>query len=331
MTTTEPRLERSYQLRFTGDWGSANFHKICAWLCAEFCARAGPKSRATIQSIRGGGIEAIYQVEEGEVDLCLITPAMILPQALTGEGLFEGRSAPHLRALGVLPQNDCMVLALDPKCGIDSFEALRRERPALRIAASRDDGSNFIGYVSRLMMAAHGIDEATLKSWGGSYVEDTQPSESVGRMAGGTVDAVLQEAIMTPYWADIVEAGKVIALPAEETALKRLAADHGFGRNRLPAGYWDALKAPLDALDFSDFVVVVRDDMPGDVAHLLAWCLAETSVGIERQFRHLPLKRSPVSYPFEPRKMAMPSIPLHPGARRYYEEAGHWQGTRSGQ
>ncbi|MBL0419657.1 hypothetical protein JI739_04770 [Ramlibacter sp. AW1] len=320
--STSPRLERSYHLTFVGDWGQANFHRICSWLCEEFCRRTGDKSRVAIWSIRHGGIEAVDLVQQGEADLCIVTPAMLLPQALTGTGIFQGHAAPNLRALAVLPQNDRMILALDPKLGIRSFEELRQKRPALRIAASRDDGTNFIGHVGRLVMAAHGIDEATLASWGGSYRVGTKPQESLALMLEGQVDAVLQEAIMTPQWHELVESGRAVPLPAEPQAMASLREQHGIGSDVLPAGYWTPLAQPLPAVDFSDFVILVRDDLREEVAHLLTWCLVETRAAIERQYKHLPPHRSPLSYPLLPERMARPPIELHPGARRYYVESG---------
>jgi TRAP-type uncharacterized transport system substrate-binding protein len=325
MSQLEPRLEHSHHLRFVGDWGQANFHRICSWLCEEFCKRSGPRSRVAILSIRAGGIEAIDMVQEGEADLCLVTPAMLMPAALDGRLIFQGRPAPHLRALGVLPQDDRMVLAVRSDLNIKTFDELRRRRPALKIATATNDGTNFIGYVARLFMEAHGIDEATLASWGGEYVEDNNPRYSLQRMQDGTVDAVLQEAIMTPWWSNITESGKATPLPAEIDALDALQREFGFGRNDLPAGYWQTLESALPALDFSDFMVLVRDDMPDAIAHMLTWCLAETREAIERQYRHLPPRRSPLTYPISPAAMARTSIPLHAGARRYYEEAGHLQ------
>lgn len=318
-----PMLPRSYQLRFVGDWGQANFHRICSWLSEEVCRRTGERSRVSILSIRQGGIEAIDLVEDGEADLCLVTPAMLMPSALTGEGIFQGRAAPHLKALAVLPQNDRMVLAVKPELGISTFEELRQRRPALRMARSRNDGTNFIGYVTRLFMAAHGLDDATLQSWGCSFIEDTKPAESLMRLRDGTADAVVQEAIMTPWWAELVEGGKAVPLPAEAAALARLHREHGFPSNELPAGFWSTVTQPLPALDFSDFLVLVRDDMDEAVAHLITWCLVETRQVIERTYAHLPPQRSPLSYPLVPASMARTSIALHPGARRYYEEAGH--------
>lgn len=322
MPTSEPSIARSVSMTFIGDWGQANFHRICSWLCQEFCDRAGPRSRVAIWNIRAGGIEAVQQVGNGEAQLCVATPAMLLNDALAGKGMFKGQPFPDLRALAVLPQNDRLVLAIDPKFGITSFAELRAKKPPLRIAASVDDGTNFIGHVSQRYMEAHGVSEATLKSWGGEYVTSTRPEQSLFKMRDGQVDAVLQEAIMTPWWADTMRERNAVALPAEDAALAGLEQELGYRRNSLPAGYWDNLSNAIPTLDFSDFAILVRSDLPDDIAYLLTWCINERREVLERQYKHLAPERSPLTYPLEPRKMAQTPIPLHPAAERYYREYG---------
>jgi TRAP-type uncharacterized transport system substrate-binding protein len=50
--------------------------------------------------------------------------------------------------------------------------------------------------------------------------------------------------------------------------------------------------------------------------------MCERREAIERQYAHIPPHRSPVTYPLDPVKIAQTSIPLHPGAERYYRDAG---------
>ena len=170
-------------------------------------------------------------------------------------------------------------------------------------------------------MEAHGIDEATLRGWGGRYIDSARPDLSMHRFRDGVADAVLQEAIMTPWWRDAVAARDAVLLPAEPAALATLAAERGWRPAELAAGFFPGQDSALPALDFSDFVIVVRDDMAEDVAHLLTWWLGETRARIERQYHHIPPERSPLTYPLEPAAMARAPLPLHPGARRYYREA----------
>src|ERR1700735_4806583 len=100
----EPILSRSYALKFIGDWGGANFHRICAWLTQEFCDRTGPGSRTSIWSLSDVSLDGIMQVEMGEADLAIATPAALMSQAHAGKGFFT-KPMPHLRTLGTLPQN----------------------------------------------------------------------------------------------------------------------------------------------------------------------------------------------------------------------------------
>ncbi|KAH8700317.1 hypothetical protein BGW36DRAFT_425147 [Talaromyces proteolyticus] len=325
---TEPRLDRSVTLNFVGDWGMANFHRICSWLTQQFCDRAGPESRVAIWNIRNGGIEAVVEVFTGEKQLAIATPAQLMSTALTGEGIFAPYGPmPTLRALAVLPQNDRMILAIDSKYGISTFEELRRKKPALRIATSRNDGTNFIGYIAFAYMKAHGITEETLLSWGGKFVTATRPEQAFELVVNGEADALLQEAIMTPWWEEVVERRKFIPLPAEEDALDRFMSEQAGAatphKEPVPQGFWKSLSRPLPGLDFSDFVVLVREDLPEDIAYLLTWSLVETREMIERQYRHLPPEKSPLSYPLQPRNMARTPLPLHPGAKHYFTEAGY--------
>lgn len=318
----QPRIERSVSLQFIGDWGQANFHRICSWLTQEFCDRAGSKSRVGIWNPVEGGIDAAQAVFDGEVDMAILTPACALPAALEGRSIFTGRAMPTLRALAVLPQRDRMVLALPRALGISSFAELRERKPALKIATGEDNGFNLIGYIAKRFMEAHGIDESTLNSWGGRYIESARPDLSMSRFRDGVADAALQEAIMTPWWYEAVEKRDAVLLPAEPDALAALEREHGWGTAELAADFFPNQPQALPALDFADFVIVVREDMPEDIAHLLTWCLVERREAIERQYYHLPPERSPLSYPLAPAAMAKTSLPLHEGARRYYREAG---------
>lgn len=315
----EPKLHRSYSLKFAGDWGQANFHRICSWLTQEFCDRAGPGSRTSIISLRDGGMDGTIQLDAGEVDMAVLTPSALVSKVLTGEDPFK-KAMPHLRAICTIPQNDRMVLAVHPKYNITSIEDLRQKKPALRLATSINDGTNLIGYVAEAFLDAHGISKKTVESWGGQILTAHRPEQCSALVEDGEADAFLQEAIMTPWWRSLIEANKLIPLAAEPRALESLHQSLGLTTNSLPAGWWTNLTEELPALDFSDFTILVRDDMPKEVAYLLTWCLVETRYVIEGQYKHIPVDKSPITYPLIPKKMAQTSIPLHEGAQKFYSD-----------
>lgn len=325
----EPRLDRSYTLNLVGDWGGANFHRICSWLTQEFCDRAGPGSRTSTWSLRDGGMDGVFELQAGAADLAICTPCGVMDKALTGNDFFK-TPMPHLRAIGTLPQNDRMVLALHPKYStIKTIDDLRRQKPAIKLATSTDDGTSLIGYVATQYLNAHGISKETIESWGGKVLTRYRPEQCVGLVEAGEADALLQEAIMTPWWRQLVESNKLVPLAAEPSALKVLQATLGLRTNPLPVGWWSNLLHETPALDFSDFVVLVRDDMPKEVAYLLAWCLVETRHMLEGQYKHMDPAKSPLTWPLDPKMMSKTPVPLHEGAQEYYSTADASRGHRA--
>lgn len=318
-----PSIKRSIELRCVGDWGQANFHRILSWLTQEFCDRSGPASRTMILSLRDGGLDSPLQVHHGQADLGICTPASMLEAAPLGKEIFQSTGPlPDLRCLAVLPQHDRMMFAVNPSFGVRSFAEIREQRIPLRIAVSIDDGTNLIGYTSARILEAHGLDEKTVQSWGGSWVKACRPEQVIALVETGQADAVMQEAIMTPWWRDLIESRSLIPVPVEDGPLEQLSSRIGFRKAIVKANFWKTIDEDIACADFSDFLVLVRADMADDVAYLLTWCLVETRETLEAQYRHIPPERSPLSYPLEPVRMAQSTIPLHPAAERFYHERG---------
>ncbi|KAJ8988703.1 hypothetical protein ABEF95_009484 [Exophiala dermatitidis] len=167
------------------------------------------------------------------------------------------------------------------------------------------------------IMEAHG-DGQTLDSWGGCYEFGTRPDDCIDKVVDGTCDAVIQEAIMTPWWSDLIDGNKVIPIPFEAEALVKPKGQHGFEPATMPTGLWKGVNYEVATTDLADFVLIVQEDLPEDSAYLLTWCLVETRHLLENQYKHVPSERSPLTYPLDPNAMAKPSLPLHPGAEKYY-------------
>ena len=318
-----PTIDRSITLDLIGDWGQATFHKILGWLSQEFCDRAGPRSRTRIWTICGGGSEAVPMVHNGEADLCVVTPNQLMPGALSGQGIFaQYGPMPHLKALAVLPQRDRMILAVHPSLGVQSFEDIRQKSPKLEIATSKDDGTSFIGYVATQLLAAHGITAEALQEVGGRFLQFTRPHECLAAALDGRANAVIQEAIMLSEWNELIEKRGWAPIPVESRALQSLSDMPGYQGATLAPYFWSTRSDEIQALDFSDFLLVVREDMPHDVAELLTWSLVHTRANLERQFKHIPPEKCALTYPLDPVQMAKTSLDLHPAAKKVYEAIG---------
>jgi len=315
----EARLERPITLHMMGDWGIANLHRICGWIGAELWRRSPAGSKFATWAGRGG-TDAITAVLDGEVQTALFVPAGFARTIFEGRGICRRADVGRLRALATLPQDDRLVFAIDASFGIASFAELRAKRPPLRLATALDDGVNMAGFGAHRMLEASGIAPATLASWGGKLLLGEAPWDIVPLVTRGEADAVLFEAVMTPYWRDMCAARKMTFLPFEDAALREVESKFAWRRAEVPADRFAGLTGPFQALDFSDFLLLCRDDFPDDVAYVIASLLCETPEILESQYRHIPPKDSPVTYPLQPRKIAATPIPLAAGAERYYRE-----------
>ncbi len=317
-----PTLGRSVSLSFQGDWGRANLHRTMGWLCYELGRLSGPHTKIGI--FNGlGGMDAAYAVGRGQIDVALLTPGWGARLAFQGSAVTGGEAFPHLRALGNVPQNDRMILAIKREHGIRSFAELRARKPKLTIVAGRDDGISLMGIAAQALMSAAGLPRATIEGWGSSYREQDEPREMFRDMIEGRADAIIMEAVMSDFWAEMADKVDLFYLPVEADAKAQLMRDYQWPAASLPANYQRGLDEETEFLDFSDFILLTTTDLPDDVAYAMAWSLIERYEGLARQYRHIPSERSPVNYPIDPKAACRTSIPLHPGAERYFRDAGH--------
>ena len=319
-TVAEPRLDRDITVQMMGDWGIANLHRICGWLAAEMGFRSGQGSRFATWN-GNGGTGAFDAVISGIVDTAIFVPAPFAKTVFEGKGIYSAKGVERLRAIGTLPQDDRLVIAINSKYGIKSLDDLRRKKPALSIALAFDDGENMVGFATNRLFEAAGIPRSVLASWGCSFLEGEAPWDTIPLAVDGKADAIIFEAIMTPHWKDLQKNHDMTFVPIDDDVLSALERDYGWPRGTIEQDRFKDLDGPFETLDFSDFLLMCRDDLDDEIAYLMAWCTCETTATIEKQYRHLAPKDSPLTYPLDPKKICRTPIPLHPGAERYYRDA----------
>jgi TRAP-type uncharacterized transport system substrate-binding protein len=313
---TEPTLDRPVTLKFQGDWGQANMHRICGWLCQEVGDRSPSGSRFWIRSGRGGS-DAIDAVLSGEVDVSITTPTAAMRMISAGVGPLAVDGADRLRALGTLPQRDRLVTCVDAALGVSSMSELSARLTDLRIATSPDDGVNLVGLAAHRQLQAVGVEPDALHDAGGSFLYSERPFPAIAAFRDGAANVLIHEAIMTPAWQRITENKHVAYLDAEPQVLTAFQAWH-WPTAVVPGGYLPELDRDLTTIEFSDFLVLCTDNLPDDVASLIAWCMVATRDALEVQYRHLPPDSSPITYPLKPQAIASAPIQLHPAAASRY-------------
>ncbi|MDT3442164.1 MULTISPECIES: TAXI family TRAP transporter solute-binding subunit [unclassified Pseudofrankia] len=304
--TEEPRLDRPITLAFRGDWGQANLHRICGWLAQEIGDRSPEGSKFAIWSGRGG-MDQINAIRAGEADISLVVPSPALPGFKIDD---------EMCALGVMPQRDRLVVAVDAALPVSTVADLATLSGKVTVATSPDDGVNLIGFAAHKGLRIAGVDPERL-----SFVYDERPFPPIEAFTAGEADVLIHEAIMTPHWQSIASKRPVRYLPWGDDVLAAFAAE-GWPSATVEAGYLPGLTEDLLTLDFSDFVVICPRTLADDIAYLAVWCMVKTRRALESQYAHIPPERSPITYPLVPADMARTPIPLHPAAARAYADAG---------
>lgn len=312
----EPRLEAPINLRFKADWGQANLTRISGWLAQEIGDRAPRESQFSIHAGRGG-IDAVEALRDGEVDIALVTPSAAGRLLCEGSGPAGHAAAPWLRSLGKIAHRDRLVVAVDAGLPVHTVADLANVASQLVIGTSEDDGINAIGLAAHYGLTLAGADPEQLKRDGATFVYDERPFPLVHAFATGKINVLIQEAVMMPAWQRIAERRDVRYLEWGDAVLDGFAK-LGWPSATVEAGYLPSLDHDLLTLDFADFLLLCRDDLPDEVAYLATWCLVKTRLALEGQYQHIPADRTPVGYPQEPAQMRKTPVALHDSALRAY-------------
>ncbi|HWP60007.1 MAG TPA: TAXI family TRAP transporter solute-binding subunit [Candidatus Acidoferrales bacterium] len=271
-------------------------------------------------SFATGGFDAIRAVAAGEVSLAWVNPSVQLTMAYRGKGPFRKRLP--LRTIAVFPSYDVIGFAVREATGITSIAQIRKERFPLRVsirrtdkAARTEDSTMFT--VAEVLRAA-GFTLEDIVRWGGALHSTTRPTDPARREAieSGAVDAVFDEGIKS--WARTALASGFRFLPVDGAILRHMKA-LGYRATRMTKARFPGLPAEVQTLDFSGWPMIVRADMPENVAYALCEAIEKRKDTIPTD-NYRPLDIAQLCADDEE---APYDVPLHPGAARFYRERGY--------
>ena len=162
-----------------------------------------------------------------------------------------------------------------------------------------------------------GFTLADLQNWGGKIQLTARPSDPLRRatIASGAINAIFDEGIKS--WGQTALDNGFRYLPVDGEVLKKLAA-MGYRTAMMSKLGFHGMSQDVQTLDFSGWPMIVRADMPNDVAYAL--CEA-----IEKRKDFIPTdnyKPLDIAQLCANDDEAPYDVPLHPGAKRFYRERG---------
>ena len=266
----------------------------------------------------------VVAVGEGDVDFAMTTPPANARLAMEGKGYFK-KAYPSLRAIAVWPQNDWISCVVLDKFGISSFEDMKSKKAALRIATGPMGTTNGVGFAVERLLEAYGITVQDVEAWGGKLVEAATAEESVRKVLSGEADMACHEA-WSAFSRFAEEKIPVKFLPVNDAVLNQIEQQLGFRRNVIRKGIYgpNVPDRDIPVVDRSDWVMITSTSLPDDLAYLAAKVAVEDRADLEILYMGYPENERSMDLPIKPEMMwKNVGVPLHPGAERYYREAGY--------
>lgn len=211
--------------------------------------------------------------------------------------------------------NDTTVvhLIVSNKVDADSLEEIVEKKIPIRLdPGAKSTLSNILG---EMLLKELGASYADIAKWGGR-VTPVSGADRTGMMQDGTINAAfILGSLEQPQLQEMVINSGIKWLTVKPETLKKVAEKTGLKTIDIPAGLYNgAVGRDVPAL--ADTVhIIARKDLPEEMVYKITKTLAEGHNYIGEV--------QPMWKTLQPESMTKDLVaPLHPGAEKYYREAG---------
>jgi len=271
-----------------------------------------------------GSLQNPKAIGRGDLDIAICNPPITAKWAMEGRGPYS-EPVGNLRAIARFPEADYTIWLVDETFGITSLEQIAERRIPLRVVSGRmgPEGPDPISFVIEEVMNAYGFGQKALESWGGKVIHAGHTGNGVQVMKRGEADALFQEAAFNRAWDDLVASRPMRALPISRDVIDKLNAKWGMEEATVPGDRFPGMAGPLPTIHYGGWLVFCRDDLPDELAYLVAKTCVDISEEVGAPQLPRPVNYRALEVPITPKLLSSRCvIPLHPGAERFYREIG---------
>lgn len=292
------------RIRLSSIEGGGNWWRTITWAAEGFRA-AGFDVELTRFGLHGYATCA--RVVSGESDMCVTLKSFAF-RAANGKDVF-GEAARGVRSLAnIMHPGHIYYLALRKELGVGSLAELAQRKPRLNLCIPGDEADQ---EVISTILRAYGIDGlAAVKSWGGQFFQGFE--EAARLLISGEADGVMRENTRSGPVGQAASGRDMVFLSLESGIARRIASEMGLDIVTIPAKTFRNQPEPVTALQNGGYPLVVGAQLADDLAFRLARA-------IDRDF---PRHWASEDIFYSPKHAPDAGCPLHPGAARYYREAG---------
>ncbi|MFN3225131.1 MAG: TAXI family TRAP transporter solute-binding subunit [Hyphomicrobiales bacterium] len=264
---------------------------------------------------RGGGVANPMVVQNGRAEIALSNVASAI-WAAEGADVYEGASAPDIRALvGGLNNVFVGVIARASfleRMGTTDLDAILTSGEPVRILM-KPTGSSAVP-VAEMILAAAGTNADEIRANGGDIIQ-VATSQIADQFRNGNADIYIDTMIFGhPTITEVALTNEVAFLDLSEAAQAEVQ-NHGLTVGTYGPWYEGQEEATIGAN--LGTVLIAHADLPNDTAYQITKTIIENAAQLQES--HGAWRRFNPELAME---AANTGVPLHPGAERYYREAG---------
>ena len=265
-----------------------------------------------------GGMGAPYLFASGNTDLAFINGApakWAMEEGTLGKPATSGYAA-VIGGLTAVCYINCVSNAFLQKYNVSTIEEIFEQKLPLRIGCSAKGSMDAEG--AYLLLEYFGVTEDDLKSWGGS-ITNQGGDANADAISDGQIDFYIDHtSSASSTMAQIATSVDVTFLQWGDDLCSWFVSEKGFDLITIPANSFKGQDKELTLPGTPD-CVFCKESLSEDVVYAITKSLSENRDALVAEYNSLS--------PWEPEtaweEMKRGGCPLHPGAEKYYKEAGY--------
>lgn len=249
----------------------------------------------------GASVDNLARIGRGEIQLGMTVHLPAL-DALNGTGDFEGITIENFGFMGHIYPEVMQIVTVEGT-GIESIADLKGKRIAIGPNGSGTQAA------AKAILAAYGIEDGDYESFEEGF------GDAKDRLQNGQIDASF--GLLGLPAGSVQELNlqrDVKLLSIDDEALAKIEESTGYLGYEIPADAYDFLTEPVQTVTAYAVLVGSTDQISEELGYEITKALFENAEQITHdQGRHLTKENA---------LAGSEGLPIHPGALRYFEEAG---------
>ncbi|WP_100373568.1 TAXI family TRAP transporter solute-binding subunit [Bacillus sp. FJAT-45037] len=249
----------------------------------------------------GASVENLGGIFQGNMQLGMTVhiPAI---EAMSGEGDFDGAAVENFGFMGhIYPE--VMQVITTSNTGVESIADLEGKRVAIGPPGSGTQSA------AKLILSAYGLEDGDYEAYEEGF------GDAAGRLQDGQLDASFGLLGLPASGIEELSTQRdVVILPIEGEALDTILDSSDYGHLEIPADSYEFLEEPVDTITAYAILVGSTNQISEDLGYEIVKGLYENVDQMTHaQGEHLAIENI---------LNGSEGLPLHPGAEKYFKEAG---------